>query len=62
MAVCLHPYWVDNEAEEFVPMKGRWIWAMLYASFFQILLSPALWGMSWVLSRKRRALPGTERD
>ena len=51
-AVCMHPYWEDNGVEEFIPMRDRWTWAILFASVFEVILSPALWAISWVIHRK----------
>ena len=51
--VCMHPYWEDNGVEEFIPMKERWVWAIVGANFLQIILSPGLWAMSWVVSTVR---------
>jgi hypothetical protein len=56
-AVCADPYWEDNGGREFIPMRGRWGWAALLAGFFEIILSPALWAMSWIRHRRYQATP-----
>jgi hypothetical protein len=55
----LHPYWIDNEVEEFVPWAGRWSWAVFDAAFFEIVLCPLLLlGFFLLRSRHLRAWAG----
>ena len=42
ISVCWHPYWIDNQAEKFIPLSERWIWAFLGASVFEFVLCPLL--------------------
>ena len=34
VSLSLHPYWIDNNAEELMSLSERWFWAVLDASFF----------------------------
>ena len=57
VAVCYHPYWIDNEVEEFLPLSERWSWATLDATVFEVVLCPLLFvGYSILRSRHTRNL------
>ena len=57
VAVCFHPYWIDNQVEEFIPLSERWSWAFMDAAVFEVLLCPLLIiGYSILRSRHTRNL------
>jgi hypothetical protein len=57
VAVCFHPYWIDNEVGEFIPWSERWSWAFLGATAFEVVLCPLLLlGYSILRSRHNRNL------
>ena len=60
IAVSFHPYWIDNEVEEFIPLSERWSWAFLDATFYEGVLCPLLLiGYSILRSRHTRNLRST---